>query len=462
MIWTVVGAIFSFALPAFGGWMIVSTTWPCGPKILRASLGTGLGLGVAGMLWMLGLLISGSAMAGLAASDGVLITLTALLWTRRARIERRVVAPPPGRFSKLQIGAAAGIVLTLLFAAASLGLMAYISHHGDFDAFAIWNTRARFFYLAAKPLDLLPDLTSPDYPLLLPSLVARGWQYSHQDTVIIPLSLAVFFTAGSIVLLCGLRSVTSSSAAPLAGAILAGTPFFIMQGMSQYADIVMCFFITSAVTVFCVSDFAGEGESGYLPLLSGLFAGFAACTKNEGTLVVVSMIAARSCMILWNRRWKIEGIRMGLFLAGLAPGFLALTVFRRVAPVPSVLFANITAATIRTRIIDGARHSSILAGYWRDLLHFGNWWINPLVLLLLYVVIRRGLKSAPRFTTAWRFPGLLVVIMLCGYYFVYLFSPYAVVWHVQSSFSRLLVQLWPSALLFWAFLVTPEAQVDAS
>jgi len=72
------------------------------------------------------------------------------------------------------------------------------------------------------------------------------------------------------------------------------------------------------------------------------------------------------------------------------------------------------------------------------------------------VVIRRSMKSALPFTRAWRLPALFVAMMLCGFYLIYLFTPYEVNWHVASSFNRLLLQLWPSALLLWIFLITPE------
>jgi hypothetical protein len=343
----------------------------------------------------------------------------------------------------------------MLSAASTIGLMMYISHHGGFDATAIWISRARFFYLGDRPMELLPDLVAPDYPLLYPSVVARGWQYSKRDTIAIPLALASFFTAGSIVLVCGLRLITASNVTLLAGCVLAGTPFFLLHGLSQFADIVMCFFITSAVALFVIDDFTSSQQS-QLPILAGMFAGFAACTKNEGTLYVVALILSRLCLLVWDRHWKTEARRIGLFVIGLLPGILTLAVFRKVAPVPGALFANMTVETIRNRIPDISRHSVILSEYWKDLRHWGEWWINPLLLLILFVVIRRILKSTPPMTRAWRFPAFLVAIMLCGFYLVYLFSPYDALWHLQTSFNRLLLQLWPAALLAWALLVTPS------
>ena len=47
-------------------------------------------------------------------------------------------------------------------------------------------------------MDLLVDLAAADYPLLLPGLVARGWQYCRQDTVIVPITLAMLTNSGEV------------------------------------------------------------------------------------------------------------------------------------------------------------------------------------------------------------------------------------------------------------------------
>jgi len=444
----------SYLLPTVAGWTIVSALWPNCPRMLRGVLGLGLGLGIAGMVWMLSVIVFGTARVSLLVCDGTLIALTVVSWIRRPS-RNAALAPIKEPSSRLQRGGAAALMVIMLFVAITIGHAIRIGPHGGFDAIAIWNSRARFFYLATKPLNVLPDVANPEYPILLPALIVRGWQYNKQDTVVIPISLAAIFTVGTILLLLGLRSVTGSRAAWLGGAVLAGTPFFLMHGLSQYADVVMSFFITAGVVTFAIADFSKGLQSTYLPFIAGLFAGFAACVKNEGTLVVVAMVLSRLCILAWDRQWKTEGIRIGMFLAGLLPGVLTLAAHRKVSP-PSYLLANMTSATIQSRITSLPQHSAILAGYWRDLRHFGEWWINPLLLLLVFVVIRRSMKSALPFTRAWRLPALFVAMMLCGFYLIYLFTPYEVNWHVASSFNRLLLQLWPSALLLWIFLITPE------
>jgi hypothetical protein len=41
----------------------------------------------------------------------------------------------------------------------------------------------------------------------------------------------------------------------------------------------------------------------------------------------------------------------------------------------------------------------------------------------------------------------VVGLMLLSFYVVYVLTPYEIVWHITTSFDRLLVQLWPALVL---------------
>jgi len=455
MIATAIGALLSILLPLAAGSAIVSSLWPGSPRILQIAMGTGIGLGLAGATWTSALMISGSTVRSLIASESLLLILTTVLVLRRLRGSQNALIEKTSQTAR---GAeVAAVVLVVLFGLCTAAFLTDVSPHGGYDATAIWNSRARFFYLSERPLNVLPYLVSPDYPVVLPGLIARGWQYSRTNTVIVPIFLALFFTAASVlVLTSGLRLIVSRSTALLAGCMALGTPFFLDAGVSQYADIAMCFFITSSTVLLSIADATESGAMG-LPLLAGLSAGFAAATKNEGNLFVLAMVLAQLCLLFWNRRWKADGIRLVRFLIGLVPGLLALAAFKAKSPMPNVLFSNMTLKTIVSAIGDEHRHFSVLKGFGRDLLFFGDWWINPLFFMILYAILLRIAQPGKRFSRHWQFPAAVLVIMICGYYGVYLFSPYPLDWHIQSSLPRLLVQLWPTALALWALVVTRKA-----
>src|SRR5204863_6002465 len=104
-------------------------------------------------------------------------------WTFSGPLEERAVRHRAHSAAFFVIASLAGT--TLLFTAAS-------APYGQWDATAVWNLKARFIYEnPSDPLSRIVDPalwdTQPDYPLLLPVLVARGWQYAGRDSVIVPI-----------------------------------------------------------------------------------------------------------------------------------------------------------------------------------------------------------------------------------------------------------------------------------
>src|SRR5438477_389012 len=139
MFTTILRSALSFGVPAFAGWTVLSAFWPEGSRLLRAALGAGLGLGLAGILWMLGLLLSGSGWIALAISDGILILLGAGLW-RRAH-GKSGISRLSARYTALGRIAILGLILTLAGSAATVSVILYVNHHGGYDARASWNSR---------------------------------------------------------------------------------------------------------------------------------------------------------------------------------------------------------------------------------------------------------------------------------------------------------------------------------
>ena len=131
--------------------------------------------------------------------------------------------------------------------------------HGGWDAWAIWNLRARFLFRSGPfwTDSFSPDLfwSSPDYPLGLPGYVALIWKYVDNDTVIVPMLVAaMFFVATGGLLYASLRRFSGQIAATLGLIALAGTSFFISHSASQYADVPLGFFVLATVVLMASYD----------------------------------------------------------------------------------------------------------------------------------------------------------------------------------------------------------------
>jgi formate hydrogenlyase subunit 3/multisubunit Na+/H+ antiporter MnhD subunit len=54
-----------------------------------------------------------------------------------------------------------------------------------------------------------------------------------------------------------------------------------------------------------------------------------------------------------------------------------------------------------------------------------------------------------------------LILMLIGYFFVYVNTPYDIGWHLETSLVRLYVQLWPSFVFVTMFMVQNFQWSDA-
>ncbi|HEY3038658.1 MAG TPA: hypothetical protein VGJ66_07965, partial [Pyrinomonadaceae bacterium] len=66
--------------------------------------------------------------------------------------------------------------LMLVLAVADLVILAIKKPHGEWDAWAIWNMRARFIFRAGPfwrdAFSYVIDRSRPDYPILIPASIA--------------------------------------------------------------------------------------------------------------------------------------------------------------------------------------------------------------------------------------------------------------------------------------------------
>jgi len=285
--------------------------------------------------------------------------------------------------------------------------------------------------------------THPDYPLLLPAAVARGWSYAGEETTFVPRLIAILFGAATVGLLMStLTRLRGTSQGYLGGLVLLATPYFLELTTDQYADVPLAFFYLASAAFLEIQDRQGGGIR--LPLLAGLFTALAAWTKNEGVLFLAVTVLIR--LRVGVRRWR----ELAAFLVGALPVVLVLAYFKlRLAPVNDLIAGQGAQATF-ARLFDGRRYGLIAWFYLVALVSIGPG------LAVVLAVYRLLLGGAPLRPGRGHTPAVLA-LMLAGYAVVYLTTPNELAWHLSDSVHRLLMQLWPSALLA-LFLSTATPQ----
>jgi hypothetical protein len=328
--------------------------------------------------------------------------------------------------------------LILLFACLSFALESRIHPEGQGDAWAIWNLRARFLFRGGEQWRTAFSGTlfwsHPDYPLLLPGLVARSWVYTGVETRTVPVGIAALFTFATVgALTAGLYALGGREKALLAGIVLLGTASFIKLGAAQYADVPISFFFLTSILLLCMRD--RLPVSGIV--LAGTSAALAAWTKNEGLLFFA--------LLLIVMKWTKEPVSR--LLSGAFCIIALLAIFKLRLASPNYLAQN-TGTTLLRDVTDPSRYLSILVGFVYEAISFGGNYLNPLVplfaaLFLLKGKEKRGTRSA----------AIILSGMCAGFFFVYLITPVDLSWQIAWSLDRLLLQLWPAALFTCVYIV---------
>jgi hypothetical protein len=465
----VLSFIISFAI----GFLVISLFWPFSKSwpsnfLVRLSLAVGIGPGLTSCGVFVWLVVFGSYDRKIIIAE--LILLAVLLAALVYRTIKRDSSSEPEHDSyaafktasvKLRHGWLLSVAFYTMFISTALSIVIALfrSPHGVWDAWAIYNLRARWIFRGAiywRDTFLMPWTREAhlDYPLLVPLSVARGWLYTGGETTAVPAMLSLLFTLGNVGLVCSaLALLRGKSQGYLAGIVVMGCTFLIEHGGWEFADAPLMFFFTATVTLMAFHFESGK-NSHKLLVLAGLAAGLSAWTKNEGLLFIISIAAAFTAVVLPAEGFKAYLKRLPFLSLGLVPGLTMVLYFKTQLAPPNYLTSSMISQVTIHKLLDYHRYASILRAYMTQILFYSGHAINLSFLLPIYLVCcgatlrhRRGIK----------FTAIVLCLMLSGYTFIYLTTPYDLAWHLKFSVIRLLLHLWPSfVFLFFLTARTPE------
>ncbi len=445
--WIVIKIGLSILIPVMTGFFLTGSLLRSTP--LKRNLGLTIALGAALGWGLFALLYFGWRVTGLSTTwlfwlEAVLMVASGLLYLRHRPYFRAPARPALPRRWRIFLGTAA--ILALILAALPM-LVGYAWYpHGTWDAWSIWNLAARYFYLGGSDWTLLfhPSNYHPDYPPLVGASLARLWTYL---TTIHPLAggLNAAFVSLTTVMLVGfaLAFLRGAWIGILGVLLLLGSSSFLAITVAQIADIPLGLFILGIV----VCSFLAHELPGQQPVLLGLagaFAGLAAWTKNEGLLVVVCFLGVQVGLHLWHRDWRGLLTEQAWIWSGLLPLLIALAAFKITYAPPNDLVAAQGGDTLG-RLLDPDRIRQIFAAFLNQAYTFWPKISVPVIALPLVLALAGVRKDGLHRQLFWQ-SGMFLLLILTGYFVVYLISPYDPAWHLQTSIHRLFLHLWPSAV----------------
>jgi hypothetical protein len=460
--------LVSILIPQLIALVFIFLVWPYRKPLsslpLKICLAVGIGLGIFSCTYFVQLLILGpSRIAFVSFQIALLAILTTLLfYAVKARKNSPVGEIPEETPSRPKLRLLLSILLLIAFVSASLTfiLISLRRPHGEWDAWAIYNMKARFLFRAGEYWkDLYTEplyWTGTDYPLLIPTTIAGIWTLMGRESVAVPPLVAMLFTLGTAgVAASALSILRSKCQGLLAGLILLCTPFSITHGANQYTDIPISFFFLATFVLLSFHHRSPEGDNRFL-FLAGLTAGLAAWTKNEGSLFALAIVVARFAVVVPRHGLKPYLREMIFFAAGLIPVMTVVLYLKMGLAQPNGLLSPTEGPPFMAKITEFARYRIIARAFFEQTFSFGDWSVSVMPLLAIYVLlVGAAIEKTDKASVLVTF-GVLG-IMLAGYFMIYVLSPRDVYWHVLTSLNRLCSQLWPS-FIFGFFLIarTPE------
>jgi hypothetical protein len=441
--------ILSGALP---GLLVVFLVWPAAIRshlLAKTFIGLLIGTGLSACLFFWWSLAVGPDQTAFVAVElaAALLMAVLILRTKAWKDEQPILAasaPHPRRLAFLLGGLLVILLLiTLGVWASAFWKDAFMRPHGTFDAYAIWNLRARFIFRdpAQWQNAFSADLnwkTHPDYPLLTTANVARSWFLLGVESTRVPIVLAGLFAVCALgTLSSALALLRGPSSAALAGLALLGAPWFPFFAGTQNAAIPLAAYYLAAAVLLA---FHARTQQPRFLGLAGLAVGLAAWTKNEGLLFLVVV----SALLVWTQRRRFRQSLMP-YAAGLLIPLVTLLTFKLALAPPNDILAGLEVAALIQKVLDPARYAAIGRFFGALFLHLGEWnaAIFPLLLAYLALFWRRPSQQSPGSGQLATITGLVFL----GYCGIYLITPHPIDWHLRYSADRLLFHLFPTSIL---------------
>ncbi|HLW76919.1 MAG TPA: hypothetical protein VKS01_08030, partial [Bryobacteraceae bacterium] len=344
----------------------------------------------------------------------------------------------PSSFAALP---AVALVVALLLATAVIDKGWDAFPQGNWDAWSIWNLRAKFLAtpaLAARAWSPLLSNTHPEYPLLLSGAIARCWNAARATPEAIPMAIGYTFFLSLIAMVTGgLAMLRGAASGLIAGLTLACTTSLILEVPAQYADVPLAAYLAGAVIFLLLER----------PTWAGVLAGCAAWSKDEGAMFCALFLIF---IAIFRRR------HLPRALIGIAPLGVVYAGFKLFfAPHLSVMFGPGSLA----RFADAARWKIVLAGIATQMAALGAGWVHPALVLI-------ALAIALRFRSDFRrdalLAGSLAIALLAVYSIAMVTAPNDAQWQASTAAARLIVQWWPLAVIAIAVWLRPAEQFAAA
>jgi len=360
----------------------------------------------------------------------------AALALRRTRAGLRLPALERGEVLIALALLVAFALATWRFAAATR-----VMPHGEWDAWEVWNYRARELFRAgpAWRAAFAPGIKSSEYPLLLPLASARLWAFGGESPLAPALVAGIFTLGGAWIVAALVGGLSGSLAGATAALLLLGTSGYQWWGAEQYGDVPLATYLVAAAGVLMLARARGE-RSAALVALAGVLLGLAGWTKTDGTLAaLLASIVFLAAEARSGGRARVVPALSWICAGAALPALAWLVQHVVLAPELAPVLAQPGAASL-AKLGDPGRWTAVVAALVRRAP--GAELALPLVAPAIALLQGLRPRALVRSAAFWLAAALVLVDVL-----VFVETPLELDFHLLTAGDRLLLQAWPLYLL---------------
>ncbi len=322
----------------------------------------------------------------------------------------------------------------VLIAGVLLSGLAYNNPFGDWDAWSFWNFRARFLVNAGDTWrDIYAYGIQAKHPWLLPHWTVFGWAMLGAESNAFPCLSAQLFTLVVIatVFFAVFALVGQIGASLLASVWLLSIPYFMIHGISQYADILMAGLI--AINMMLLLRLR-NAVSIQQAITLGLMLGIMCFTKDEGLVAAVIMFFLIGHLLPSFSKNKQFYVPCLLSIGAIGVG----VVFQKVWMWPAPQGVN---SIDWGHLLDMGRWVFILKYFVKVFTHYlyGGVVLIPILLLVMSIYRRWDEASAVMVK--------FLLIFISVFYLLYVLVRQDLEWRLWTTAYRLTFQLLPLSII---------------
>ena len=448
-----IAAVVGLLLPIVAAWCVLRA-WRLRPatdsRLTAAAIASCLGIGFSSVTTFAA--VSLGMFPG-----GLFVAADAMLWVAVAALAwglgrpRGIAAAP--ELAEVRVPALTAIewlaraaFLVVAVASFSVPVIEYLTNpHGQWDAWAIWNQKAKFLYRAGdewKAAMAIP-WSQPGHPLLVSASVARLWAYAGDEITLAPALLSGVCGATVLAVVMGTLNVARTRAW-VAGSVLAAPFAFSHLVAAQTADLPVSMMVVASLAMLRQDDprmWRDSARARSSLLLAGLLAALTAWTKNEGAV----FLAASVLLVAWIALRHGHLRDSAWWVAGAAPVLAMVAWFKLVVTAAaSTVYGPSTPGAAVASLLSPERHARVIDAMTPLFLSWGGPWARWSLPIMMCAATGLALTPVGR---SGRGVLAVVAVMLLGYYGAWLVTGLDLEWLVRTTLERLVMQVWPALVL---------------